>query len=594
MWYSGSKPIFISLFNYFEMEINAVSKRIEAILAEESLLDFNKELKEISENLDQHIKKLKAEFSAANESKEDSTPEETLTGAVSPEKEFTIPAEIIELKALIKTYKEKYTAEKQLKDQEEKNNLDTKKKILQEYRDLIQNEENLGRAFERIKVIRENWRAVGPLPRKHQQEIQNEYSKLSETFNYNISIYKELKEHDLKKNFSLKNQIVHEVEALKKEKNVKTLEKELTRLRDEWDEIGGTYKDKWEIIKEKYWSSVRDIYDLINAHYEDQRKIQAENLLKKQALLERLKPIASSQPENLKSWKSTTDKILNFQKEWKTIGFSSKKETKVVWEEFRAACNDFFDRKKAFFSVKMADANKNKEAKLNLISKANEVKLSKDWKEASHQLILLQKDWKKIGHAGPKDENKLWKQFRTACDEFFNAKNAHYTELETEFENNVKKKEDYIKTIEKLDFPSDPKELLNRIREIGTEFSEIGSVPKAHSGRINSAYNKALQSKINELPLSDDDKPGILFKAKVLGMKDAGDTRALDDLKSKLKKELNKLNDEITKAENNMGFFNISKGSEGLLADVNNRITKQKEEVEVLKKQIKTINLASK
>ena len=576
------------------MEINAVTKRIESILAEESLLEFNKEVKDISENLAEYIKKLKTEFNAANIKKEEKTSDESTTEGDSKPVEFTLNDDTLNLQTLIKTFKEKYTAEKQLKDQEEKNNLDAKKKILEEYRDLIQNEENLGRAFERIKVIRENWRAVGPLPRKHQQEIQNEYSKLSETFNYNISIYKELKEHDLKKNFSLKNQIVHEVEALKKEKNVKTLEKELTRLRDEWDEIGGTYKDKWEIIKEKYWASVRDIYDLINAHYEDQRKIQAENLTKKQALLEKLKPIAESQPENLKSWKSTTDKILNLQKEWKSIGFSAKKETKPVWEEFRSACNDFFDRKKAFFSVKMADANKNKEAKLALIAKASEIKLSKDWKEASHQLILLQKDWKKIGHAGPKDENKLWKQFRTACDEFFNAKNEHYTALESEFENNIKKKEDFIKSISKLDFPSDSKELLNRIREIGTEFSEIGSVPQTHAARINTAYNKALQSKINELPLSNEDKPGLLFKAKVLGMKDAGDTRGLDDLKSKLKKELNKLNDEITKAENNMGFFNISKGSEGLLADVNNRIAKQKKEVEVLKQQIKTINLASK
>ncbi len=593
------------------MDLSTHIEQLKAFLAEEDILQHRETVKQIDISFKAYKKSLeKAE-------KETSTEEETSASASDSAKALgdtqneeaqaeAANAEIVaeavvkpavdsalieELDNLINTYKSKRDALLQQKKETEKANYEAKKKVIEDFRDLIQNEEHIGKAFERIKQIREDWKAVGEVPRDKYHDLQNEYSKLSETFNYNIGIYKELKEHDLKTNFSLKNQIVHQINDLKKEKDIKVVETELNKLRNEWDEIGGTYKDKWEIIKEKYWEAVRTCYDKINAHYEDQRKIQAENLAAKQALIPKLEAAVAKTPENVKEWKAVTDAVLAIQKEWKGIGFSSRKETKPVWENFRAICNKFFDAKQQFFEKKKGNDSVNRDKKQILIDKANELKTSKDWRNTTEEMIKLQKQWKKIGHAGQHAEHKLWKAFRGACDEFFNAKDSHYKELESAFAENVGKKETFIKDLASIELPASVEEALEKIKSIGQEFAALGDIPSSQHKKINGAYNKALQEKVNQLDLPDSDKSGLLFRAKIQGMKDAGDDRGIADLRRDLQKSKRKIEDEINKQENNLGFFNISKGAEGLLAGVKSQIENNKKDIEKINEKIKIINI---
>ncbi len=576
------------------MDLSTHIEQLKGFLGAEDILKHREDVKQI----DISFKAYKASLEKAEDETESKEGEAVEAEETAKETETVVETQvdtalIEELDQLINTYKSKRDELLKQKKETEKANYEAKKKVIEDFRDLIQNEEHIGKAFERIKQIREDWKAIGDVSRDKYLELQNEYGKLSETFNYNIGIYKELKEHDLKTNFSLKNQIVHKINDLKKEKDIKVVEKELNRLRNEWDEIGGTYKDKWEIIKEKYWEGVRACYDKINAHYEDQRKVQAENLAAKQALIPKLEAAVAKMPENVKEWKSTTDAVLAIQKEWKGIGFSSRKETKPVWENFRAICNRFFDAKQRFFEQKKDKDSVQRDKKQALVDKANELKTSKDWRNTTEEMIKLQKQWKKIGHAGPHAEHKLWKAFRAACDEFFNAKDGHYKELESAFAENVDKKEAFIKDLASVELPASADEALEKIKSIGQEFAALGDIPSSQQKKVNGAYNKALQDKVNQLDLPEADKKSLLFRAKIQGMKDAGDDRGIADLRRDLQKAKRKIEDEINKQENNLGFFNISKGAEGLLAGVKSKIEDDKKEIEKINSKIKIINIIS-
>ena len=584
------------------MELNAHLARLKEILEDEEFYTHKQEVANIQSAAKQARTAL---TEASDEEEETETAEEVAPETVTeeaPEEEgvlavaeveiVELPEELIELESLVATYFERFKAHTEKIREQEKDNLEAKRKILDEFRDLIQNEENLGRAFERIKKIREDWKTIGEVPRKEYEQVQNEYSKLSETFNYNINIYKELKEHDLKRNFSLKNQVVHQVSELANIKDIRTVERELNRLRNEWDEIGGTYKDKWEIIKEKYWAAVRAAYDRINLHYQDLRKVHGENLETKKGLLEKLKTVAAETPESNKDWKRMTDAILAIQADWKAAGFSPRKDTQPIWEEFRAICNTFFDGKKAYFSQKKEVDNVNRDKKRALIDKVNELKTSKDWRNTSKQIIQIQKDWKKVGHAGPHAEHKLWKEFRGACDEFFNARDNHHKELESVFDENLAKRKAFIADIPNKPFPSTAEEALEVLSQWSSEYAGLGDIPNNKTKGLAQEYQQAVQAHINTLDIPDSDKKNLVFRGKIAAMKGANPA-ALQEEKRRLQNDVRKLEEEINRSENNLAFFSVSKGSEGFLADAKSKIDQQKLQVDRLKERIKIINVAS-
>ena len=580
------------------MNLNDILSQLQEILKTEDLLTKTSDVKDLKDAFDAHLASKKAveQTKAAEQEQEEETEpaqkKETESAEVITESADKDEQLIKDIREAFSTFKSKKDAILKEKNEEEKTNLDAKKQLLNDLRSLIQNEESLKVAFEKIKGIRDKWKEVGNIPRDAYADIQNEYSKLNETFNYNINIYKELKEHDLKRNFSLKNQIVHQIADLKSIKDIRTVEKELARLRNEWDEIGGTYKDKWEIIKEKYWENVKLAYKRIGEHYEDKRKEHAENLIAKKALLPKLKEINALEHKSVKEWQKSTDKIKAVQEEWKKIGFSPRKDTQPVWEEFRAICNDFFDKKQAFFADVKDDYTENKNKKSVLIEKANALKDSKDWRDTSRALVQLQKEWKKIGHAGPRAEHKLWKEFRGACDHFFNAKESHYKELESVFDENVKKKEDFIKGLEAEVLGDSTDAVLSKLSEIGKQYNALGEIPSDKRKAINSKYHKTIQDKINGLKIDDTEKPNLLFRAKIQSMADANDEDGLVREKQRLRRDLKKTEEELNQIENNLGFFSISKGSEGLMADVNSRIENEKLKKESLLEKIKIVNIA--
>ena len=453
-------------------------------------------------------------------------------------------------------------------------------------------EENIGSAFASYKEIQEQWKAVGDIPRGNRSEVQAEYSKLLEDFFYNIKIYKELKDHDFHRNFQLKMEIIEKLKTLIEVKNIKDVETQLKAIQNDWEDIGPVPNEKWEEVKDSYWTEVRSSYDRINRFYDDRRVQQQENLKKKEELLVEAKALAEgvTSLEGVKDWDDKTSAILEVQKKWKTVGFGPKKENEVIWKAFRSACDEFFDAKKVFFGKINEGFDGIAKQKQELIDKAIAFKSSTNWKETSNQMIQLQKQWKTLGHAGRKNEQKLWKAFRGACDDFFNSRNDHFSEQDKEYDDNLKAKLDLLKEIDESKLPEDKKEALGLLKDFSSKFNAIGRVPMKSKDSTFKAFKDVMDKHYGALKMDGKEKDAILFQAKIDTVLSSPDASNLFwGMKQDLRKDIDKQNKEINLLENNLGFFANSKGADALKKDVEKKVDRAKERIVEIKQKLKMI-----
>ena len=323
-------------------------------------------------------------------------------------------------KQLLDTFNQRVNDLRRKKAKEEADNLAAKKAVMEELKSLISGEENIGNAFNRFNELQEKWKQIGPVPQQAYRDLQSDFSHLRDEFFYHIRIYKELRDHDLRKNTALKQALISDMTALGTKENVRDLETVVREYQEKWHQIGPVVKEEWEAIRDGFWNATRVVYDRINEHYRARRAEHEANLAAKQALIEKVTTLTSSMQANgAKEWKLLTDQVLELQNAWKSIGFATKKDNERIWKEFRNACNVFFDAKNDYFA-KLKDQYKGaRDKKLALVEQAVALKDSTEWRQTADKLKAMQQQWKEAGSAGPKDENKLWTKFREACDAFF-------------------------------------------------------------------------------------------------------------------------------------------------------------------------------
>lgn len=497
-----------------------------------------------------------------------------------------------EFKAFSQLFHEKKKVEIQEQRDEAKVNLGKKKALIAALADLVQNEENIGRAIGRFKDINESWKEVGPIPRDKRQATQKEFSNLVDAFQYNINIYKEIKDHDLTRNLKLKQDVIEGLKALLSVDKIKEVEKELHRLQDDWNAIGGTHQEDWEKIKDEYWSTVNEVYEKIHAFYDERRAIQAENIEKKKVLIGKAEAATSETCTSNKEFKKTTDQLLALQEEWKTIGFGPKEENDKVWEEFRAIFNTFFDAKKQFYAKQDEQFSGVRKAKEGLIEKVSALKDSTDWNETTKKIIAIQKEWKSLGSAGNKHENKLWKKFREPIVAFFAAKDGYFEEKDQAGKENLEKKEALIAKIEGYKTNKDPKKAIDELRAFSKEFAEIGNVPFKEKDRVYKAYKTALDHQYDAIKMDKEEKQKMLFQSKLDTI--VGNEQSIEKEQRAIRKRIDQLNQDILKFENNLGFFANADESNPLFKNVMKDIDKTKAQIDDCKAQLKMIREAKK
>lgn len=489
-------------------------------------------------------------------------------------------------------YKERRSVAVAAKNASQNEALRQKKALISRLRDVIEKEENIGAAFSAYKEIHESWKQVSDIPREHRDDIQAQYSRLLEDFFYNMKIYRELKDHDLHRNQQVKLDLIQQIQNLMNVESVKEVEKSIKTLQNEWEGTGPVGRDGWENIKKSYLDCVRAVYERINNYHNERRTAQQDNIEKKQILLDKLKSICAdlSSLKSVKEWEDVTKEIFEIQGVWKLIGFGPKKENEEIWTLFRAECDSFFALKKEFFDKLRSGFDALAEAKQKLIDQAVILKSSTDWKLAGEQLIQLQKNWKNIGNAGQRNEQRLWKEFRSACDEFFNAKTAHFAEQDKLNESNLAGKLELIARIEGYKIPDDKKQAISDLKAFATEFNDLGKVPMAQKDIIYNAYKTALDALYTALKLEGAEKEQVLFQARIdtfQASPNAG--KLLDKEKMDLRRQIDLIKQDVTQYENNLGFFKHSKGANAMKEEVEKKIEQSKRKIEEISRKIKMI-----
>ncbi len=482
------------------------------------------------------------------------------------------------------TFKEKIKAAIEEGKKLEAETIKQAKELLAELREVVENEENIGKAFSGFNAIKDKWQELPKVSNDMYRDLNAEYNKVVEKFFYNINIYKELKDLDLKHNLEEKKAVLEDQKKLLELNDIRMLEVEVRMNQDRWNEIGPTYKEEWDKIKDEFWTVTREIYKRVQEFYNLRRGEQEKNLELKKELLNKVKYIESLELKAHKKWQEKTKEIIDIQKEWKMIGLVPKEEASAIWKEFRETCDRFFENKRAHYEEvhKIQDANK--EAKQLLVDKAESVKDSEDWNATANILVGLQKEWKKIGPAHQRDENKLWRKFRGACDHFFQARKSHQQSESASEVENLELKKNLIQELESFTPGDDRKSNLDTLKDFSEKWRNIGHVPFKDKDAINKAYKKALDDKYSALKIDKKQKDQIRFEQKLEDIK--GSDRS-DMLIRKehdyLRNQISKLEAEIIQLETNMGFFASSAGADKFKEEIERKIEKARAEISELR-----------
>jgi len=480
------------------------------------------------------------------------------------------------------------------KEQLEQNTISKARELLEELKALVENEENIGRAFARFNEIRESWKELPKVSNDAYRDLNAEYNKYVERFFYNINIYKELKELDLKHNLEEKKTILEDQRKLLEENDIRLLEVEVRLNQDRWNEIGPTFKEEWDKIKGEFWETTRAIYSKIQEFYEGRREEQEKNLEAKKKLLDQARHIASLELKSAKKWQDKSGEMIEIQKAWKMVGYVPKEQSAEIWKEFKSLCDTFFERKRAHFEELRKVQGANKEAKMQLLNKANELKDSEDWKETSRILIGLQKDWKEIGAAHQRDENKMWREFRQACDYFFKRRNEFRSGRGDREKENLEKKEELLKEMAAWQPKGgDPEDDLKALKAFSEKWRDIGFVPIEKKDEVNGRYKELLDEKYESLDIDKAERKKLRFEEKIENLKDSnkGDF-LLRKEGDHLRNKIGKLEGDIIQFENNMGFLANSKGADKLKQDVELKIERARKEIASLKEQLELLRNA--
>ncbi len=565
------------------MEINPFVSKLQTLIDQEDLLNLGREAQDLKTRFDDFIleEERKDQVNALNAAE---------SGEVYENLDFSpLKQAFYELYDAFKT---KRNQQKTLKEALEKENLKLKRSLITRLQDVIENEENIGVAYNAQKEIHETWKKIGDIPRDKRDEVQRDYSRMLEIFFHNMKIYRELKDHDYHRNAQLKLSLINQLEALKNSNAIKDMESALKTLQNEWEEIGPVLNDEWEKLKVHYWDSVRAVYEKINQFYNERRNTQLDNLAKKKELVTEIHAVNSKLDEidSSKSWEKATEKVIKTQNDWKSIGQAPRKENDEVWKEFRVACDVFFEAKKAFYKVIEGKQKEVVEKKRKLIDQAKSIQESTDWKTTSEKLIRLQKEWKNSGNAGQRFENKLWSEFRAACDMFFNAREESLKEQQSALIANVELKKQVIDKLANIELSGDKKADLIILKEINEEFKAIGNVPNEHRDELNLLFRKTMDSHYENLNIDSNEKELILFKARFDTLS-SGSNRVdfIQKERSAVRKQIDQLNAEAIQMETNLSFFSRSKGADNLRKEVDQKISAIQQKIEGLKRKLKAI-----
>ena len=571
------------------MELNRQSEYIKAT--------FYKVLKEEKIASGYHVLPGTAEYVEAQEDGEQETSMEEQE--VQEPVEANVPAEANEdaeasvsvnpfieieraFKELYARYKGRRAVYFQNLEKEKQLNLDKKLEVIEELKNLLETTEDLNRTFPEFRALQNRWREIGPVPQARIKDVYETYQHYVEKFYDYVKINNELRDLDFKKNLEAKTLLCERAEALEKSPNVVEAFAQLQKLHEEWKEFGPVAKEFREEIWDRFRAATSRINKMHQAYFENLKVQQKENLVAKTALCEKAESLADKDIKDSNGWNAVTKEFEDIQKEWRKIGFASKKDNQKIYDRFRAACDKFYNRKREFYADFKEQMNTNMEKKIALCEQAEAVMDSTDWKKTSDYLISLQKQWKEVGPVSRKKSDQVWARFRAACDHFFDNKEKNFGGVDPQYVDNLKAKQAVVDEVNAYVATGDAREDDKAARAFAERWNAVGFVPFKEKEKIQEAYRDAMAAKFPDFRVSAGGGRGKAQR----GGRGRVETSPARQERDRLLQKFRKLESEIATYENNIGFFASSKKADSLVREFQKKIDAAKEELAALEEKI--------
>lgn len=489
----------------------------------------------------------------------------------------------------IKDKRAKHAAEDERKKEE---NYEKKLQIIESIKNLTESSDDFNKLYKEFKDLQQKWNEISLVPQSKVKELWKSYQIYTEKFYDLIKINNEFRDYDFKKNLELKTTIIESVEKLQEDADPVSAFHQLQNFHSQWREIGPVTRE----LREEIWTRFKDASTVINknyqSHFESLKGKEEENLVEKNAICEALKNIDYSALTSFKDWDEKSKEVIELQTKWKTIGFVPKKVNAQIFEEFRSLCDAFFEKKSEFFKGVRDEMDVNLEKKRALCEQAKALKDSTDWRSTTDKLIAIQKEWKTVGPVPRKYSDIIWKEFVSACDYFFEQKKKNESSQKTEETDNLTAKKEIIEKIKAIDSSLEASEAIAQVRVLADEWHAIGFVPFKEKDRIYKEFHQAVDAHYDRLKVDKNERRMENFKTNIKdNLSKDNPRRLLYKERDHLMHQYNKVKTDLQTYENNMNFLSVSsKGGGGLLKDINVKIERLKEEMELLVKKIETID----
>ncbi len=470
-------------------------------------------------------------------------------------------------------------------------NLQQKNAILEELKQLINSEETLKKTYDEFRALQDKWKEIGQVPAAEITNLWNNYHFLIEKFYDKVKINRELRDLDLKKNLEAKIELCERTEELLLEKSVTKAFKLLQKYHDEWKEIGPVPQEKKDEIWERFKNATDKINQIRRDHYSKIQDEQQANYDAKVAICEKIEELLSENINSIGAWQKKSTEVNELFKLWKTIGPAQKKQNDEIWNRFKGSMDTFFISKKEFFSKLKEQQIENYNRKLQLCIEAEALVDSKEWKKATDSIKKLQEEWKKIGPVPKRHSDKIWKRFRSACDAFFTNKSEHFSGIKGVEEENLRLKRELLERIKAFELTANRSENMEAIKGFQREWMAIGFVPMKFKDATQDEYRKSIDALFDKMKITQNEISTAEYRTMIESFKDDPESR--DKVRRErniLTNKINKLREEISVLENNIGFFSNSKQSEIMRAEYEKKINRAKNDVKVLEAKLKILN----
>ncbi len=541
------------------------------------------------EEVKDEVQAIKAAFFALRREEVAKEKEEFLANG-NEENDFTAKEDADEnnLKELLNVLKERRTEFNAAQEANREANLEKKRQIITLINEIANDPDNINRQFNRVKQLQQEFKDTGEVPPSADTEVWKEFQRATERFYDVLKMNKELRDYDFKKNLELKQQLCEDAEALDEEADVVAAFRKLQEMHNEWREIGPVAKE----LREELWARFKAASSAINKKYqtffEDRKSKEKENADAKTALCEKIEEIKTDDLKTYAQWDEVTKQIIALQEDWKKLGFASRKANAALFARFRKSCDDFFSKKAEFFKSMKEELSANLAKKIDLCERAEALKDSTDWKEATDQFVAMQKEWKTIGPVVKKYSDSVWKRFIAACDYFFEQKKKQNVNVHAVEHDNLKAKKEIIATL-RTTIEEAGEEAAQTVRGLMDRWQEIGHVPFKEKDRIYAQYRELIDKAFDTLNMrgtrsSSDGAPR--------GNRQGGSDRGLSE-RDRLVRTYEQRMSELKTFENNMGFLTANtKSGNSLVQEMERRIASLKDEIAGLEQRIKDLDNA--